>query len=129
MDLHPETTNPAAEITDVITRFNAALNAHDIEAMMALMTQDCVFENTTPPPKGTRYEGHPSLRAFWFGFFGSAADQSIECEELFSAADRAVMRWTYRWKEMDGKPAFLRGVDIYKVRDGKIAEKLSYVKG
>jgi ketosteroid isomerase-like protein len=129
MDLHPETADPAAEITDVITRFNDALNAHDIETMMALMTQDCVFENTAPAPRGTRYEGHPSLRAFWFDFFGSATEQSIECEELFSTANRAVMRWTYRWKNSEGKAAFLRGVDIYKVRDGKIAEKLSYVKG
>jgi hypothetical protein len=29
----------------------------------------------------------------------------------------------------DGKPWHLGGVDLFKVTDGKVAEKLSYVKG
>jgi hypothetical protein len=29
----------------------------------------------------------------------------------------------------EGKPGHVRGVDIFRVRDGKLAEKLSYVKG
>jgi ketosteroid isomerase-like protein len=40
-----------------ITRFNAALNSHDLDAIIALMTDDCIFENTSPQPDGERYEG------------------------------------------------------------------------
>jgi len=29
----------------------------------------------------------------------------------------------------DGAPVHIRGVDLFRVRDGKVAEKLSYVKG
>ena len=29
----------------------------------------------------------------------------------------------------DGTPGHVRGVDVFRVRDGKVAEKLSYVKG
>lgn len=53
----------------------------------------------------------------------------IEPEELFVAGDRGVLRWIYRWRNADGSPGHVRGVDIYRVRDGKVAEKLSYVKG
>ena len=32
---------------DVIERFNDAFNRHDVEAVMELMTEDVVFENTS----------------------------------------------------------------------------------
>ena len=46
-----ETT--AATIATV-ERFNDALNRHDVDAVMALMTDDCIFENTYPAPDGER---------------------------------------------------------------------------
>ena len=38
-----------------IDRFNEALNRHDVDAVMALMTDDCIFENTSPAPDGEHY--------------------------------------------------------------------------
>ncbi len=35
---------------EVIEKFNEALNRHDVPAVMALMTEDCIFDNTYPPP-------------------------------------------------------------------------------
>ena len=49
----------------VIERFNEAFNRHDVNAIMSLMTEDCVFENTRPSPDGTRITGQPAVRAFW----------------------------------------------------------------
>ena len=48
--------------------------------------------------------------------------------DIFAAGDRATVRWVYR-KTKDVKPWHLRGVDVFKVKDGKVAEKLAYVKG
>jgi hypothetical protein len=39
------------------------------------------------------------------------------------------MRWTYHWTDPSGTPGHVRGVDLYRLEDGLIAEKLSYVKG
>jgi hypothetical protein len=51
-------------------------------------------------------------------------------EELFAAGDRCVVRWRYRWAaDQPGKPGHIRGVDVFRVRGSKIAEKLAYVKG
>ncbi len=47
---------------------------------------------------------------------------------MFVAGDRCTVRWIYR-KMRNGQPWHLRGVDVFTVRDGKIAAKLSYVKG
>ena len=115
--------------TQLIIRFNDALNAQDVDAMMQLMTEDCVFENTDPAPDGRRYEGQPSVRAFWEDFFRTSREPRIEIEEIFALGDRCIMRWTYRWLDEQGTPGHVRGVDIYMVRHGLIAEKLSYVKG
>ncbi len=39
-------------LIELVVRFNQALNRQDVDTMMCLMTEDCVFENTDPPPEG-----------------------------------------------------------------------------
>ena len=114
---------------ETIQRFNDALNQHDVDAVMALMTEDCVFENTDPPPDGERFEGHAAVRAFWEQFVRSSPQAVFEFEETLACDDRGVVRWLYRWVDSTGATGHIRGVDIFRVRDGKVAEKLSYVKG
>jgi ketosteroid isomerase-like protein len=113
----------------VVIQFQEALNRRDAETMRRLLTEDTVFENTYPPPDGSRHEGREAVMAYWLEFFASSLEASIEPEEIFAAADRCVLRWVYRWVGMDGTHGHLRGVDVFRLRDGQIAEKLSYVKG
>ena len=54
--LYEEAANRQS-IAQVLEAFNDAFNRHDVPAMMELMTEDCVFENTYPPPDGARYAG------------------------------------------------------------------------
>jgi ketosteroid isomerase-like protein len=117
------------KIIDIVRRFNDALNSGNIEAMSALLTPDTVFENTYPSPDGTRYEGMAQVRAFWEQFFRGASMAHIEIEEIFAHTNRCVMRWIYRWVDAQGNAGHIRGVDVYRLRDGLIVEKLSYVKG
>lgn len=114
----------ADEVVQIVRQFNDAFNAHNVDAMMRLMSHDCVFENTFPPPDGTRFEGAESVRAFWEAFFAASPQASIEIEDLFSMEDRCIMRWVYRWGD-----GHVRGVDIYRLKNHQITEKLSYVKG
>src|ERR1041385_5068697 len=111
-----------------VEKFNAAFNRHDVDAVMNAMTADCAFENTSPAPDGGRFEGVAAVREHWIKFFAANPDALFETEEIFATGDRCVVRWTYR-KMKDGKPWHLRGVDIFKVKDEKVSEKLAYVKG
>ena len=120
--------DPATGTKEVIERFNEAFNRHDVNAIMDCMTADCVFENTRPAPDGTRLVGHAAVRAYWEEFFARSPQAHFETEELFAAGDRCVVRWIYRWIR-DGKAGHVRGVDVFRVRHGKVAEKYSYVKG
>ncbi|MCI0519403.1 MAG: nuclear transport factor 2 family protein [Chloroflexi bacterium] len=113
----------------VVLEFNEAFNRHDVAAMMQRMSDDVVFENTDPPPDGEVYRGKPAVTQFWEGFFLQSPQAHIEIEEIFSAGYHCIMRWKYTWVDAAGNPGYVRGVDVFKVRDGLICEKLSYVKG
>jgi len=111
-----------------VDRLNAAINAHDIEALMEAFAEECVFENTGPPPDGVRFEGPAAVRAFWARWFAKNTDARFEAEEMVVCGDRAVVRWAYH-KTRDGSPWHLRGIDLFRVRDGRVTEKLAYAKG
>jgi uncharacterized protein (TIGR03086 family) len=112
-----------------LAAFSAAFGSGDVDAIMALMTDDCVFESTGPAPDGGRYEGAAAVRAGWEQLFAGTPDAAFSEEESFVSGDRAVVRWTFTWTNPDGSPGHVRGVDVMRLRDGKIAEKFSYVKG
>ena len=113
----------------LIHQFHDAFNRHAVDAIMALMTENCVFENTYPPPNGARLEGADAVRAYWQELFQQSPQAHFVVEEVFACAERAVLRWYYSWLASDGSAGHVRGVDIFRVQDGKVAEKLSYVKG
>src|SRR5689334_14616863 len=92
-----------------VERFNKAFNLKDIEGVMALVTDDCVFENTYPPPDGERFEGREAVRAAWEELFRSSPHATFDSEELFACGDRAVVRWLYRWVDANGKAGHVRG--------------------
>ena len=112
----------------VVDRFNEAFNRHDADALALLLTDDTVFEDTSPAPDGKRMEGKAAVVAFWREWFAHNTDARFEAEEVIVSGDRAVVRWVYR-KIRNGQPWHLRGVDVFTVRDGKVAAKLAYVKG
>lgn len=122
--MDPETKNTL----DVINKFNEAFNKHDVDGIMSLMTDDCIFENTRPVPDGERFVGQDKVRKVWEELFARSPEAKFEAEEIFASGNRCVVRWIYHWVK-DGKEGHVRGVDVFKVRDGKVAEKFSYVKG
>lgn len=112
-----------------LARFSAAFGTGDVDAIMALMTDDCVFEATGPAPDGARHEGAAAVRAVWEELFGRTAGAAFSEEEAFVSGDRGVLRWRFDWTGDDGTPGHVRGVDVMHFRNGLVSEKLSYVKG
>ena len=113
---------------EAVERFNEAFNRHDVDAVMAAMTDDCVFESTAPP-FGERHEGPRAVRAAWDDFFASTPTAHFDSEDVIATGDRCVVQWRFTWKNDDGTTGTVRGVDVIRVRDGKVAEKFAYVKG
>jgi ketosteroid isomerase-like protein len=116
-------------VAELVGRFGAAWEAWDLDAIIALMTDDAVFESTGPAPDGVRVEGVEAIRAEWAAMFSDTKDAEFRFEESFVSGDRATARWVFSWTNDDGSRGHVRGADVIRVRDGLVAEKLSYVKG
>jgi ketosteroid isomerase-like protein len=116
------------DVRAAVERYHDALNRRDVDAAVAAFTDDGLID-CTPPPDGERYEGAARIRELFGLLFDSSDERVFETEEVFLAGDRAVVRWCHRWVDASGGRGHVRGVDVLRVRDGKIAEKLAYVKG
>ncbi|HEX5969566.1 MAG TPA: TIGR03086 family metal-binding protein, partial [Intrasporangium sp.] len=112
-----------------LTRFNTAFGAADLEATMDLVTDDCVFDATGPAPDGREYQGVEAVRGAWAEVFASTRDLRFTEEDSFVHGDRATVMWRFDWTNEDGSPGHVRGVDVMRIRDGRVSEKFSYVKG
>jgi ketosteroid isomerase-like protein len=121
-------SSPEQTTRTAINNFNDAFNRHDADALAAFLTDDTVFEDTSPAPDGRRIEGKAAVVEFWRTLFVRNSDAHFDAEEIIVSGNRAVIPWVYR-KIRNGQPWHLRGVDIFTVRDGKVAAKLAYVKG
>jgi ketosteroid isomerase-like protein len=119
----------AAEIARIVSAFTDATNRHHVDEMLALVSDDVVFEGTTPPD-GVRIEGDKaSLRALWEGIFRDSPNAVVETEELIVCGDRCTALLRYVFDAEHPSRGHVRAVDVIRVADGRIVEKLSYVKG
>ncbi|GAA2624805.1 nuclear transport factor 2 family protein [Actinomadura fulvescens] len=116
---------PLRTTAEVIDRFNDAFARHAPEVLDDLVADDCVMEAIQPAPDGERVEGGEACLAFWHAL---AADRTtrFEPEDVTIDGDRATIRWRYHYG--DGPSDSVRGVNLMRVRDGRITEALGYSK-
>ena len=113
----------------LLDRFAAAWNRHDLDALMSMMTDDCVFEASAGPQvDGQRSEGKPAVRAAFAAVFEAFHDAQWANARHFIAGDRGVSEWTFIGTQGDGKRVEVNGCDLFTLRDGKIAVKNSFRK-
>jgi predicted SnoaL-like aldol condensation-catalyzing enzyme len=113
----------------VVIAFNEDFNRHDVAGMMQHLSDDCVYDNSAPPPDGELISGKAALTRFWQGFFDQSPNARLNIEEVFGFGYRCVMRWRLERVDAAGDQNHVRGMDIIRVQDGLIHECLSYVKG
>ena len=118
--------NMSSNSRKIVERFHDAFEAHRPEHLDDLIGEDCVLENTAPAPDGARYDGREACLDFWKGI-ASSANLVFEKEEIWASEDRGIVRWKLRWGK--NETDWVRGVNIMRVREGKIIEGLGYVKG
>jgi steroid delta-isomerase-like uncharacterized protein len=109
--------------------FADAWNRHDLDALMAFMTEDCVFEASAGPSIfGTRYVGCEAVRAGFAEVWATFPDAHWDDARHFICGARGVSEWTFTGTRADGTHVEVHGCDLFTFRDGKIALKNSYRK-
>ena len=123
------TTRPNADLVTLLDRFADAWNRHDLDALMSMMTDDCVFQASAGPQvDGQRSEGQQAVRAAFAAVFETFPDAHWAGARHVIAGDRGVSEWTFSGTQQDGKRVEVTGCDLLTFRDGKIAVKNAYRK-
>jgi steroid delta-isomerase-like uncharacterized protein len=119
----------AADSLDLLDRFADAWNRHDLDALMSMMTDDCVFEASAGPDvNGQRSEGQEAVRAAYAAVFEAFPDAHWANPRHFVFGNRGVSEWTFTGTRRDGTRVEVSGCDLFTIRGGRIALKNSYRK-
>jgi steroid delta-isomerase-like uncharacterized protein len=115
--------------TQFLQTFADAFNAHDLNAIMAHMTSDCVFEASAGTQvDGEKYVGQQEVRKAFEAVFAAFHDAHWGNARHIISGDRGFSEWVFTGTTADGKKVQVTGVDLFTFREGKIAIKNSYRK-
>lgn len=113
----------------LLDAFAAAFNRHDLDAVMSMMTADCVFEASAGQAvNGECHAGQEAVRAAFAAVFEQYPDAQWRNPRHFATGNRGVSEWTFTGTRNDGKRVEVTGCDLFTFRDGKIAVKNSFRK-
>ena len=131
--MSPQTTDGSsrsdADLYALLDRFADAWNRHDLDALMSMMTDDCVFQASAgPQADGQRSQGQEAVRAAYAAVFAAFPDARWADPRHVIAGDRGVSEWTFTGTRQDGLRVEVTGCDLFTFRDGQIAVKNSYRK-
>jgi ketosteroid isomerase-like protein len=124
----------AATTTDrdrltVLERMLDAFNAHDLDAIMSLFAEDCVFDSPRgTEPWGRRFVGPDAVREGLGARFTTIPDVHYGDGSHFVAGDRGVSEWTLTGTTTDGVRVNVRGCDIWTFRGDEVVVKNSFWK-
>lgn len=114
---------------EFLQAFGDAWNRHDIEALMSMMDEDCVFHAVAGPDlQGKTYAGRDAVREGFLLAWQTFPDAAWLDGEHFVAGDRGVSETTFRGTKADGTRIEARMVDVFTFRNGKIAVKNAFRK-
>ncbi len=122
-------TRADADLLMLLHQFADAWNRHDLDALMSMMADDCVFEASAGPVvEGQRSEGRTAVRAAYAAVFETFRDAHWANPRHFIAGDRGVSEWTFTGTNKEGRRVEVNGCDLFTFRDRKIAIKNSFRK-
>jgi ketosteroid isomerase-like protein len=113
-----------SEVVALLDRFSRAWADRDVAGVLALMCDDAVYGASVGPEPGTTYRGRAEIERGLHVMFAHDDGAEIDQGAAVVSADRAVTTWRYTFG--DGRQEL--GVDLWRFRDGRIAEKDAYRK-
>jgi ketosteroid isomerase-like protein len=116
-------------IDDLFRRFGKAFNKAELEEIAACVTDDFEWRLAAGTrPSGTVPKGKDDLRRY-FGDKSQAHREARYSEaRIHRAGDKLFGTFRVTGIDAKGQPLDRYGIDLYELRDGKIALKDSYLK-
>ena len=123
-------TQSDSDLLALLVAHTEAWNRHDLDTLMTLFDDDCVFESSGGDEVcGTRYVGLPAVRAAFAEVLGSMPDAEWgDGRHYLLGPDYGISEWTLRGTLVDGRRLEVNGCDLLTLSDGKVVNKNSYRK-
>jgi ketosteroid isomerase-like protein len=114
---------------ETLERMADAFNAHDLDAVMSLFTDDPVLEMPRGPhPWGQRFQGREEVRAGLASRFAGIPDVHYGEDRHWVSGNRGCSEWLLTGTTVQGVRIEVRGCDLWEFEGDKIARKDSYWK-
>jgi hypothetical protein len=110
----------------VLDRLVAAINAHELEAMVSCFGQDYTNETPVHPQRGFR--GREQVRTNWSQIFASVPN--VRAQVMRSTVDGGTLwtEWEIAGDRNDGERFLMRGVAIFGLLGDTIASARFYLE-
>lgn len=105
---------------ELVSRYTTALREHDVEALLAVLTDDATW---SMPPLGNWYRGREAVRAFV-----EQGPVHVRWRHRVTTANGQLAVGCYAWQE-DGQRFVAYALDVLRVRGDRIAEVVSFLDG
>jgi ketosteroid isomerase-like protein len=111
---------------EVLTRLEAAMNEHDLDAFLACIHPEYRSEQPVHPERG--FGGRDQVEKNWAAMFSGIPD--LRAEVLASAVDGETVWTEWRWTgtRADGSSVDMRGVTLFRAEDGLIVSGRLYME-
>ena len=103
----------------VVERLVAAINAHDLEAMVACFADNYRNEWPAHPQRGFR--GNQQVRSNWSQIFAGVPDLRARLPRMVVDGDTVWAEWDIAGTRRDGAAHLMRGASIFGVAEGSLA--------
>ena len=114
---------------ELLDAFANAFNRHDVDAVMDMMTDDCVFCTAAgDEAEGKRIVGKEHVREAFAAALAAMPDAQWNDAEHFIDGDQACTRWRFTCTLPDGTKVEKFGCDLFRLKDGKIWMKDTFRK-
>jgi steroid delta-isomerase-like uncharacterized protein len=120
-----------SDLERMLDDWATAWSSHDPERVLALFTDDCVFEDVT---FGVVIRGKEELRSFANGAFAAVPDIKFELTSRLAAGQGAAIEWVmsgthkgdFPGMPATGKRISVRGSSIFELEAVKIRRESDY---
>ncbi len=116
------------EKRELLAKFSKAWGQADVDGLMALMTDDCVYKASVGPEPGTTYSGKDEVRRGFAEILEYESGGEQRGGRLWFSGDYAFAEWSYDEVADDGSITDIQGIDIFHFVDGKLALKDAFRK-
>lgn len=120
---------PVSPQVAILEAFIAAWNAHDVDALMSAMADDChYFGSAGTTASGSVFHGRDAVRSGYASIFKQYPDAQWSNARHAVCGDRGFSEWLFTGTGPDGHAVEVHGCDLFTFDGDRISVKDSYRK-